>query len=213
MNEVIGLGAGGHAKVVIETLRLVGAFKLVGLTDPQKDLWNTEVLGVRVLGDDELLPELYGQGIHHAFIGLGAIGDLQPRKRLYEKAYRQGFQIVSAIHPQAIVSVSAEIGHGPTIMAGSIINASAKLGDNVIVNTGAIVEHDCILGSHVHIATGAKLASGVTVGTGVHIGAGATVRQSIAIGDGAIIGAGAVVVSDVLPNTVVVGVPAHPIQD
>lgn len=213
MNKVIGLGAGGHAKVVIETLRLVGNFELAGLIDPKRELWNTEVLGVRVLGDDDLLPELYSQGIHHAFIGLGSVGNSQPRRNLYEKACQQGFQIAPAIHPQAIVSRSAEIGDGPTIMAGAVINASARLGDNVIINTGAIIEHDCVIGNHVHIATGAKLASGVNVSTGAHIGAGATVRQSITIGEGAIVGAGSVVVKDVLPSSVVVGIPAHSLQD
>ena len=207
--RVIGLGAGGHAKVVIEILRLIGGYELAGLLDPKQELWGTEVLGVPVLGDDSLLPELYNQGVHHAFIGLGTTGDTQPRRQLYEKARRQGFQIVHAIHPQAVIAPSVEIGHGPTIMAGAVINAAARLGDNVIVNTGAIVEHDCVIGDHVHIATGARLASGVHVGEGTHIGLGASIRQCIHIGRNAIVGAGAVVVDDVPDSVVVIGVPAR----
>ena len=207
--RVIGLGAGGHAKVVIETLRLVGGYELAGLVDSKRELWGTEVLGVPVLGDDSLLPRLYDEGARHAFIGLGSAGDTRPRRRLYEQACRQGFQIVPAIHPQAIISPSAQIGQGPTIMAGAIINAAARLGDDVIVNTGAIVEHDCVIGSHVHIATGARLASTVHVGDGTHIGVGAIVRQCIHIGRHSIVGAGAVVVDDVPDGVVVVGVPAR----
>ena len=207
--RVVGLGAGGHAKVVIEILQLIGGYELVGLLDPKQELWGTEVLGIPVLGDDDLLPKLYNQGVRYAFIGLGTIEDTQPRRRLYEKARRQGFQIVQAIHPQAVIAPSVEIGHGPTIMAGAVINAAARLGENVIVNTGAIVEHDCIIGNHVHIATGARLASTVYVGEGAHIGLGAAIRQCIHIGRNAIVGAGAVVVDDVPDNVVVVGVPAR----
>ena len=207
--RVIGLGAGGHAKVVIEILRLIGGYEFVGLLDPKQDIWGTEVLGVSVLGDDSLLPELYDQGVRYAFIGLGSVGDTRPRGQLYEKACHQGFQIVQAIHPQAIIAPSVEIGHGPTIMAGAVINAAARLGDNVIVNTGAIIEHDCIIGDHVHIATGARLASTVRVGKGAHVGVGASVRQCICIGRDAIVGAGAVVVNDVPDNVVVAGVPAR----
>ena len=209
MIHVIGLGAGGHAKVVIEILRLMGNCECVGLLDPKRALWGTEVLDVPVLGDDSLLPELYRKGVNYAFIGLGTIGDTRPRRGLYEKARREGLQIVNAIHPQAVISPAVEIGHGPTIMAGAVINANAQLGDNVIVNTGAIIEHDCTIGDHVHVATGARLASTVHVDGGAHIGVGASVRQCIRIGRNAIVGAGAVVVDDVPNDVVVEGVPAR----
>jgi len=209
MAEVIGLGAGGHAKVMIEALRLCGDHLIVGLLDPKQDLWHTNVLDVPVLGDDSLIPELLEKGLQLAFIGLGGTGDNGPRRKLHEHALLQGIRVVQAIHPHAEISPSAQLGDGLTVMAGAVINAEARLGVNVIVNTGAIVEHDCVLGDHVHVATGARLASTVRVGPGAHIGAGATVRQGTTIGEGAIVGAGAAVVKNVEPWTVVVGVPAR----
>jgi len=211
--KVVGLGAGGHAKVVIEILRSHKSYELVGLLDPKPELQGETVLGVPVLGDDDLLPVLKRDGVSNFFVGLGSIGDTTPRQRLYELALQHGMKPVDAVHPQAVISPSAEIGEGVTIMAGAVINACARLGVNVVVNTGAIIEHDCVVGDHVHIATGAQLASTVRVGTGAHIGAGATVRQCITIGEGAIVGAGAVVVKDVPPHTVVVGVPACPLRE
>jgi UDP-perosamine 4-acetyltransferase len=210
MIPVVGFGAGGHAKVVIEVLRSLAEYKIVGLLETRRELWGTKVLGVEVLGDDSLIVELKQRGIDHAFIGVGTVGDAQPRRQLYEKVTGAGFKVVAAIHAKAIVSSSATIGHGPTIMAGAIVNANAVIGDNVIVNTGAIVEHDCLIGDHTHIATGARLAGGVHVGSGSHIGIGAVVRQEIRIGERAIVGAGAVVVRDVPQGTTVIGVPAQP---
>jgi UDP-perosamine 4-acetyltransferase len=209
MKRVIGLGAGGHAKVVIEILRLLDDCVVVGLLDPMRELWGVQVLGIPVLGGDDLIIELYNQGVRHAFIGLGTIGDTLPRRALYEKARQHGLQVVEAIHPQAIIAPTVEIGHGPTVMAGAVISTAARLGDNVIVNTGAIVEHDCVIDSHVHIATGARLASTVHVGEGTHVGLGASVRQCLHIGRYSIVGAGAVVVNDVPDRVVVAGVPAQ----
>jgi sugar O-acyltransferase (sialic acid O-acetyltransferase NeuD family) len=206
---VVGLGAGGHARVMIDILQLAGGYELVGLLDPRQEIWHTNVLGIPVIGDDALLPDLYRQDIHAAFIGLGTTGATTLRQQLYEKAVHYGFQIVQAVHPQAIVAPSAKIGDGVTIAAGAIVNAAAQLGMNVIINTGAIVEHDCIIGNHVHIATGARLASTVHIENGAHIGIGATVRQCIHIGCNAIVGAGAVVIDDVPDFAVVVGVPAR----
>ena len=207
--KVVGLGAGGHAKVVIEILRCHEFYELIGLLDPNPELQGGRVVGVPVLGDDDLLPTLKRDGVRHFYLGLGSAGGIGPRRRLFERALQFEMKPVDAIHPQAIVSPSVDIGAGVTVMAGAVINACTRLGVNVIVNTGAIVEHDCMVGDHVHIATGARLASTVQVGTGAHIGAGATVRQCITIGDGALVGAGAVVVNDVPSHTVVVGVPAR----
>ncbi len=209
MTPVVGFGAGGHAKVVIEIIRCLPEFEIVGLLASDAELKGTKVLGIEVLGDDSLMAELKGRGVQHAFLGVGSVGDATPRRQLYEKATGFGFELVRAIHPAAVVSASATIGAGPAIMAGAVINANAVIGKNVIVNTGAIVEHDCIVGDHCHVATGARLAGGVHVGAGAHIGLGAMVRQEIRIGEGAIVGAGAVVVRDVPSGTTVVGVPAR----
>lgn len=212
VKSVIGLGAGGHAKVVMEILDCIGDYDIVGLLDPKKESWGAEILNVPVLGDDSLLSELYDQGFRYAFIGLGMIGDTLPRIELYRKACYQGFSVIESIHPQAVVSKSAKVGNGITIMAGAIINSSTRLGDNVIVNSGAIIEHDCDIGNHVHIATGARLAGNVYVGDGTHIGIGAVIRQCIRIGSNVLIGAGAVVVKDVPDGQMVIGNPAKPME-
>jgi len=211
MVRVIGLGAGGHAKVVIEILRQIGDWDIIGLLDTKETLWNTEVSGVPVLGDDALLSKLYDEGICHAFIGLGTVGDTRKRQRIYEELSRKGLVAIQVIHPKAIMASSLELGNGLTIMANAVVNSGGRLGDNVLINSGAIVEHDCIVNSHSHIASGATLCSTIEVGEGAHIGAGATVKQCIKIGNRAVVGAGAVVICDVPPETVVVGVPARPI--
>jgi len=208
--KVIGLGAGGHARVVIDILCPDSKYEIVGLLDSNSKLHNQEVFGLPVLGDDEVLLNLLPQGVEHFFVGLGGVGDNRPRRRLFELALQHGLEPVEAIHSRACISPSANIGRGVTVMAGAVINACATIGINVIVNTGCIIEHDCVVCDHVHIASGAILASTVKVGEGAHIGAGATVRQCIDIGERAIVGAGAVVVEDVPADTTVVGVPARP---
>jgi len=207
--QVVGIGAGGHAKVLLDILRLMNVYHVVGLLDP--GCVGTSVGDVPVLGGDELLPRLHAEGIAAAFIGVGGVGDNALRSKLFEKVQAAGFTFINVIHPAAILAPSVQLGQGAAIMAGAIVNPDARIGDNVIINTGAIVEHDCEIASHAHISPGAVLCGGVRVGMGAHIGAGATVRQYVTIGERAVVGAGAVVVKDVEAGIMVVGIPAKPI--
>lgn len=207
--KIVGIGAGGHAKVVIEILRSASQHEIVGLVDKAGEHGNRSVLGVPVLGDDSVLSELRAQGIAGAFIGMGSIADTRARRELYQQTVALGFTVVPAIHARAYVSPSARIGDGITLMAGAMVGADACLGENVIVNSGAVVEHDCVIGDHVHIAPGALLSGGARVDEGAHVGIGAVVLQQRRIGAEAVVGAGAVVITDVPAQTTVIGVPAR----
>ena len=213
MKRVIGIGAGGHAKGVLEILRNDPDVELAGMLDANEQLWGKQFFGLPILGGDVLLKNLVQQGVDHAFIGVGTTGNTKPRQKLYDLAKNMGFDFVSAIHPSAVISPSAQIGAGVAIMADAVVNSDARLGNNVIINTRSVVEHDCIVGDHSHIATGALLAGGVVVGNGSHVGIGACVRQGIRIGNDAVVGAGAVVVDDVADNVVVAGNPARILKE
>lgn len=206
--RAIGIGAGGHAKVLLEIVRAADAADLAGLLDADSSRHGQSLEGVRILGGDELLPRLRAEGVRGAFIAFASVGDAAPRERAFAMLRELGFVPLTLIHPRAMVSASAVLGEGAAILAGAIINAHARLAENVIINSGAIVEHDCRIGAGAHVATGAMLAGGVVVGQGAHIGIGAVIRQCLRIGDRAVVGAGAVVVKDVPDGAVVIGNPA-----
>jgi sugar O-acyltransferase (sialic acid O-acetyltransferase NeuD family) len=212
-SRVIGVGAGGHAKVLIELVRATEKYEIVGLLDRDKRLWNLEVLGVPVLGDDDLFADLLAAGIRYAFVGVGGTGDNEPRKKEYGSLIEAGFELAQTIHPVSSVSVNSKLGSGVMIASGAIVGPSTHIGNNVIVNTGAIVEHGCTIDDHVHIAPGSVLAGGVAVGCGTHIGAGAIVMEGLTIGRMTIIGAGAVVTRDVPDGVVAVGTPARILRE
>lgn len=206
MRNLVLLGAGGHARVIIEIVRMNREYEISGVVSPVAPPDST---GVPWLGDDRVLPQLRHDGVTHFIVAVGSTGPASPRRKLYEQAGREGLQPASAIHPRAIVSPTATLELGTVVMAGAMINAHARVGENVIINTGAVVEHDCSVAAHAHVATRACLCGGVCVGEDAHIGAGATIRQSLAVGAGAVVAAGAVVVHDVEAGTMVKGVPAR----
>ena len=208
--QTVGIGAGGHAKVLLDILLEQGQYSVIGLLDFDPGMWGNSLFGVSILGGDAELDTLIAdKNITAFFLGVGAVKSLKHRRKLYEDAISKGLVPINIIHPSAQISSRALLGSGVSVMAGAIINASSRIGENVIINTGAIVEHDCLIGSHVHIATGARLAGNVEVGDESMIGAGSVIRQGIKIGNRAVIGAGAVVVKNVTDDCLVVGNPAR----
>ena len=127
MRQIIGLGAGGHAKGIIEILQNYPSHHLVGLLDINEKLHRTKLLGIPVLGSDCLIPNLISQGIDHFFIGLGSIGNMHPRRKLYELAQAYHLKPVDAIHPSAIISPSAMVSSGATILRRAGSNPAARI--------------------------------------------------------------------------------------
>ncbi|KLU62646.1 putative acetyltransferase EpsM [Peptococcaceae bacterium CEB3] len=206
---LIIIGAGGHAKVLLDIL-LAQKADILGLTDADTASPGVgrHVLGVPVLGGDSQVPEHSPEDIR-LVNALGSVGRIGKRREIFQHFKALGYSFASVFHPAAIISRLTELGEGVQLMAGVVVQAGVVLGDNVLVNTRASVDHDCRIGAHAHLAPGAILSGGVTLGEGVHVGTGAVIIQGITVGEGSVIGAGAVVIRDVPSGVTVAGNPAR----
>ena len=191
---VIVLGAGGHAKVLIEALRLIGT-PIKGVTDPAAKR-KARFLGLPLLGGDERVVE-YATDELQLVNGLGPLPGKPSRWKLAEHFRNLGYRFSSVIHPRAIIADDVALAEGVQVMAGAVIQPGVKVGVDTIINTGALIDHDCRIGSGCHIAPGATLCGSVVVGDNTHIGTGATVIQNITIKHDCIIGAGSVVLNNI----------------
>lgn len=209
-NSLVIWGASGHALVVADIVRLCGEYEIVGfLDDVSLDRQGTKFCGAMLLGGQEQLDKLLQKGVKKIIF---AFGNGEARLRLSQLARQKGFELVTAIHPRAIIANDTIIGSGSVIVAGAVINPGAKLGENVIVNTCASVDHECVVEDGVHICPGVHLGGRVSVGRASWIGIGTTVKDRVTIGAGTLIGAGSVVVDDIQENVVAYGVPARVVR-
>jgi sugar O-acyltransferase (sialic acid O-acetyltransferase NeuD family) len=185
MERIFVYGAGGQGKVVIDALRWnLPQYDVGVLVDDDLRQQGKTVLGHRVTSPRDI-------GTERGFI---AIGDNASRLRI--GALHEG-RLVVVTHRNAVVGMSAEIGEGSILAAGSIVAPCTRIGRNVILNTASTVDHDCVIEDGVHIAPGSHLCGNVRVGRGALLGAGTIVVPGVRIGAGAFIHAGLTVTRDV----------------
>jgi len=142
-------------------------------------------------------------------IGVGVMPGDTRRAALIETCTRRGFELISVVHPSAIIAPRHEFGVGVQVLAGAVVQGGVRLGDNVIINTRASVDHDCVIGQDVMIGPGAILCGLVSVAAGAYVGAGAVLLPGVRIGARAVVGAGCTVTGDVAGGDTVVGNPAR----
>jgi sugar O-acyltransferase (sialic acid O-acetyltransferase NeuD family) len=202
-NQLIIIGAGGHAKAIIDVIRQSNQYHLAGLVAEPPPPGVSEVLRVPVLGGDEVLQSLYDKGIRLMAIGVGAINRNRIRYEIFVKMAERGFGFPRIVHPKAVVEPSAEISDGVQVFGMAFIGSDARVGLGAVINTGVLVSHDCKIGDFAHLTPGVVLAGGVEVGSGALIGMGVTTAVGIKIGEWARIGNGARIIGDVPPHTIV----------
>jgi UDP-perosamine 4-acetyltransferase len=200
--DLVIFGAGGHAKVVIETC--IGTrFRPVVCLGASR--W-TNLVGVNV--EPEAQGEQWkAQGVQYAFV---AIGDNCIRERVAANVLALGFELATIVSPHACVSPTARLDRGTVVMAGAIVQVETRIGECGIVNTGASIDHECVLGRAVHAAPQSTLCGNVVAGNRAWIGAGSTIIEGTRIADDVFIAAGATVVRNVEQvGSRVAGVPAR----
>ncbi len=205
--NIIIIGAGGHARVVIDTAEQLN-FQIKGIIDIDFKKQDERILDYPVLGDFSVLQKF--DPVNTTTIV--AVGDTEKRAHYFHLLVKLGFSLETLIHPTAIVSKHAKIGKGVFVNVAAIINPAAIIKDNVIINTGAIIDHETEIGEHCHIGPGVKIAGRVKIGHHSFIGIGTTIIDRITIGENVIIGAGTVVINNIQPHSTVVGVPGKRIK-
>ena len=203
MKDLVIIGGGGHAKIVLSVAMATG-FNVIGILDDDASKAGAKILGVPVIGSTNLLRK----GIFERAVI--AVGDNKKRQSIAE-TYSDLCEWAILIHPQSIVHSTCYINERTVIVCGAVVQPDAIVGKHCIIGISASLSHDCFLGDFVHIAPGVRLTGGVRVEEGAFVGAGAVVIPQRTVGEWSIVGAGSVVTKDVRPYSKVAGVPAKEI--
>jgi len=194
MNKKLAIiGAGGHGKVVGE-IALLNNYNSIYFFDD--NFSNIENYPFKILNDLAYLNNHLGDYDDY-FVAIGN-NEIRSKKFLWLKKERMN--LISLIHPQAIISKFSNIGIGTCVMANAVINADTKISDGVIINTSASIDHDCYLDDFVHISPNCSLSGGISIGRFSHLGSGTSVHPYVQIGKNVKTGVGSKIYKNILDD-------------
>ena len=195
--QIVVLGAGGHAGVVIAEL-IQQNYPILGLTDIKLNKGDKKY-GLSVLGSDDVILG-FSRSEVELVNGVGSLPNSNSRSDLYGRYEELGYQFRSVVSCDASVSTHVAIGVGVQIMAGAVIQAGVEIENGVVINTGSLIDHDCSIGSEVWVSPGVTMCGNVRIEPGAYIGAGSVLLQGITIGSRSLIGAGSVIRESIPPE-------------
>jgi sugar O-acyltransferase (sialic acid O-acetyltransferase NeuD family) len=210
--QIVILGAGGHAREVLDVIDAINAdkpsFEMLGfIVEPGYQQVGEMINDTPVLGHFDWLEENQDQIKVVCGVGFSA-----PRYRIVQKAEQAGVEFVNLIHPTALLTRWVTLGSGVLITAGCILTNQITIGNHVHLNRQANLSHDNLLEDFVTVSPGVNVSGNVTLKQGSFIGTGASIIEGKTVGAWSRVGAGAAVIEDLPDNVTAVGVPAKVVE-
>lgn len=120
-------------------------------------------------------------------------------------------RFATIIHPTAVVSRFARLGHGVCIQPLVSVGPNVTIGNHVQIYAQSLIGHNATLDDYTYVANNACIGASVHLQEGAYLGTNATTLEGIVLGRWSLAGIGAVVLKDIPEYTKVVGNPARPI--
>lgn len=204
--NIVIVGGGSFICNLINYIESMNEFNIVGYTDCHD---NGCFYDIPYLGTDDVLTELYVNGVHCAAIAIGnKLNDTKLKQKVYLKLKEIGFKLPVIRGQYVVVHKGVEIGEGSIIRDGAIIQNNCKLGKCVMIGDRTIVTHNTSIDDFSQVVSGCILGRNLTIGKSVFLGYGAIVTNDLKIVDNCIIGANSLVNKDCLVEGKYLGSPA-----
>ena len=209
--KIVIIGGRGNGTVIastIEDCRKAGFdFEFVGfLNDNEQEINGYPVLGGIQNEDWKKLPEEY------SFIfAMSNIKQAPERFQMLKNLRIPDERYATVIHPTAVVSGKATLGHGVVLMPFTLVSPDVKIGNHTQLYAQSFVGHDTVLDEMVFVANNASIGGRIHIKNGAHIGSNCSILERLTIGEFAVTGLGSVVLKDVDAKKKIVGNPGRSI--
>ena len=189
---IVIVGTGKMAQVVDEYFK-DSPYDVVGFAATREFIDGPECLGRPLVDVADLGAGQFRPSAVKLFVAIGYVKMNYTRARFYERAKREGYQLVSYVHPSVPIWKSNGIGDNVFIFEDNTIQPFVTIGSDTILWSGNHVGHHSKVGRHVFVSSHVVISGNCDVGDHSFLGVNSTVADGVKIGRGCLIGAGALI--------------------
>ena len=188
-NQIIILGAGGHAKVIASSLLRQRKKNILFVSEKVQK--NSYFSSFKQISEKIFLASKFKNS--NIYLGIGIVIKNNKRNQIIKKYLKHGLVFKKLIDKDAKIGLKVNIKDGVQILRGCQIGENVLINKNCIINTMSIIEHDVVIEENCHIAPGSIILGGAHICRDTFIGAGSIILQGVKIGSNSIIAAGSIV--------------------
>jgi acetyltransferase-like isoleucine patch superfamily enzyme len=193
------IGAGLGATQVMDILQAAKSGTAVAVVDDDESRWDSEVMGVPVVGGFDRLVKLFLDGSFDAAI-ITISTSVPARARLREALSVSQIPLANAIDPTARIAAGVTFGTGNVVCAFCHFGAGTVVGDNNFLSAYNSYDHHNRLGSDISTGPACTTSGLVVLGDRVRLGTGIHLEPHVELGDDVQVASGSVIVASVPPG-------------
>lgn len=198
------LGFGGNAIDAMDTIQ--NSYEIIGFIDDNPERQKLSFEGIPVYPRQVL--DKYKDA--KVITLIGSESTFCSREKIIREFKIPDSRFATVIHPAAVVSRQATLGHDVIVFAGAVVTANAVIGNHIFILPNTVVHHDVSIGDYTMIGANVTIAGHVKVGKSCYLGSASSIKNGMNIGEGSIIGMAANVVCSVPSGSTMIGNPARP---
>ena len=151
---LILVGAGTILSELIDLLKEIENYRLIGVIDPNPALRGQFVGPIPILGWLADIP----RHVTHAVIGTPSTPKAFDREAVFRWLVRQGLFFPILVSPSSRCAPDLTLRRGDVLLAGCVIEAGAQLGENCLVGVNAVIERCAGVPDHQAVAPNSRVS-------------------------------------------------------
>jgi|TARA_Y100000389_G_scaffold192422_1_gene219842 acetyltransferase EpsM len=191
------VGGGYGAFQVLDLILKTEKYYLEGYFDDSNKKTKLDLLNIKKFGDTSIKNienALKPYEVKNLTIAISNNPKLRSKFKTLNKS---GINLITLIHPSAVLGTNVEIGYGSTIFANVHIGCDTSIGEMSFISSNSTIEHHNKIGESFccgpNFSTSGVVEVGDLVRTGINVG----IEPFLKIGDNAVLASGVVVTKNI----------------
>jgi sugar O-acyltransferase (sialic acid O-acetyltransferase NeuD family) len=204
MTEIVIFGNGSFAELAYHYMETDSEYEIVAFSADEEYINKGTLFDLPVVPFNEVY-ERYPPDEYDMFVAITYTDLNHLRTEKYHQATDLGYNLVSYVSSDSVVSDKVTIGDNCFIFENQTIQPFVDIGDNVILWSGNHIGHHSTIHDNCFLASHVVVSGHVEIDEFCFLGVNSTVADGVTVAEHTLVGAQALIAADTVNNGVYTG--------